>query len=190
MKVNSYRPSSPIVLYDTTVLCGAIRGEGINRQLLKLAAQTINYRVIISRVCLMEFLRNAIFDGIGGLVYPIKMVEDFLDYFVYPILENSPAVNSVVGRYHWEIVKRNEMKIGQALVEISGLSTDEAVLLAEEHGLQKPLSQYDEQDVHVWVTAIHEDCSYIVTNNSKRFPKTIGEIKRIKPGEFYNMIMD
>ena len=190
MKMNSSNSSSPIVLFDTTVLCGAIRVEGINRQLLKLAAQTIDYRVVISRVCLMEFMRNATEDGIGGVIYPIEVVEGFLELFVYPILENSPAVNSVVGRHHWEIVRRNEMKIGQALAEISGLSTEEAVCLAEEQGLQKPLREYDEQDVHVWVTAIQENCSYIVTKNIKRFPETIGEIKRLKPGKFYNIIMD
>lgn len=182
--------SSPIVLFDTTILCGAIRSDGINRQLLKLMAQTTDYRVVISKVCLMEFLRNATYDGIGGVTYPFELADRFLDIFVYPILENSPAVNSVVGRHHWEIVRRNEMKIGQALVEISGLSTREAVHLVEEQGLQKPLREYDEQDVHVWVTAIQEKCSYIVTNNTKRFPETIGEIKRIKPGQFYNMIMD
>jgi len=188
--MNSSSPASPIVLFDTTVLCGAIRSQGINRQLLKLAAQTVDYRVILSRVCLIEFMRKATYDGISGVTYPIEMVEKFLDLFVYSILENSPAVNSVVGRHHWEIVRRNEMKTGQALAEISGLSTEEAVFWAEEHGLQKPLREYDEQDVHVWVTAIQEKCSYIVTNNTKRFPEAIGEIKRIKPGQFYNMILD
>jgi hypothetical protein len=190
MKMSSSNPSSMIVLFDTTVLCGAIQIEGMNRQLLKLAAQTIDYRVVISRVCLMEFMRKATYDGIGGVKYPIAMVEKFLELFVYPILENSPAVNSIVGRHHWEIVRRNEMKIGQALGEITGFSTDEAVRLAEDHGMQRPLREYDEQDVHVWVTAIQENCSYIVTNNTKRFPQTICKIKRIKPGEFYNLIMD
>ena len=70
--MNSSNSSSPIVLFDTTVLCGAIRVEGINRQLIKLAAQTIDYRVVISRVCLMEFMRNATEDGIGGVIYPIE----------------------------------------------------------------------------------------------------------------------
>ncbi|WP_159433391.1 PIN domain-containing protein [Bacillus tuaregi] len=188
--MNSSRFTSPIVLFDTTVLCGAIRSPGINRELLKLAAQTVDYRVVISRVCLMEFMRKATYDGIGDVIYTKEMVEKFLDLFVYPILENSPAVNSVVGRHHWEIVRRNEMKIGQALAEISGLSLEEAILLAEEQGLQKPLRIYDEQDVHIWVTAIQEKCSFIVTNNTKRFPEAIGEIKRIKPGQFYNLFVD
>jgi len=189
--MSSSKPSpSPLVLFDTTVLCGGIRTNGINRQLLTLATQETDFRPVLSRVCLMEFYKKAIHDGISGTVYPEPMVHQFLDYFVYPVLENHPAVNSSVGRHHWEIVRRNEMKIGQALAEISGCSTEDAVALAEEQGLQKPLRYYDEQDVHVWVTAIRQNCTYIISNNTKRFPETIGSIKRIKPGEFYNMIMD
>lgn len=188
--MNTFNSSSPLVLFDTTVLCGAIRADGINRQLLRLAATPTNYRVVLSRVCLLEFVKKATHDGISGIVYPIETVEKFLDLFVYPILENSPAVNSKVGRHSWEIVKRNGMKIGQALAELSGVSTKEAISLAEERGLQDPLRNYDEQDVHVWVTAIQYQCSYIVTSNTKRFPEKIGNIKRVKPGEFYKMFMD
>lgn len=56
--------------------------------------------------------------------------------------------------------------------------------------MQEPLREFDEQDVHVWVTAIQENCSFIVTNNTKRFPKSIGDIQRIKPGDFYHLIMN
>jgi hypothetical protein len=189
--VSGSNPSPPpIVLLDTTVLCGAIRTDGVNRQLLKLAASNRDYRPVLSRVCLMEFYKNAAFDGIGGIVYSEKLIHQFLDLFVYPILENRPAVNSEVGRHHIEIVRRNGMEIGQALAEISGISTQEAIDLVEAQGLKRPLHLYDEQDVHVWVTAIREKCSYIVSSNTKRFPETIGNIKRLKPGEFYNMFMD
>lgn len=56
--MNSSEITSPIVLFDTTVLCGAIRTEGINRQLLRLAAHRVDFRVVLSRVCLMEFLKK------------------------------------------------------------------------------------------------------------------------------------
>jgi hypothetical protein len=186
----SFFNSPPAVMFDTTVLCGALITDGVNRQLLRLSSQTVNFQPVLSRVCLMEFYKKAIYDGISGIVYPEDIVDEFLDFFVYPILTNSPAVNSKVGRHHWEIVSRNEMKIGQALAEISGYSTTNAVLLVEETGLQNPLRNFDEQDVHVWVTAIQEKCRYIVTNNTKRFPKSIGDILRIKPGDFYNIFMD
>ena len=184
--------SQPLLLFYLTLLffVGAIRSNGINRQLLRMAFQTIDYKVVLSKVCLLEFMKNATYEGIGGTTYLIEMVEGFLDSFVYPILENTPAVNSAIGRYHWEIIRRREMQIGQALAEISGISTEEAIRLAEAKGMQEPLREFDEQDVHIWVTAIQENCSFIVTNNTKRFPKTIGETQRIKPGDFYNLIIN
>ncbi|WP_214627168.1 PIN domain-containing protein [Paenibacillus agaridevorans] len=188
--MNSSNASPYSVLFDTTVLCGAIRTDGINRKLLRLAGENLNFTPVLSRVCLMEFYKKAIYDGIAGTVYPEPIVEQFLDHFVYPVLENHPVVNSKVGRYHWEIIKRTEMKIGQALAEISGCTTEEAFYFAEQLGLQNPLNSYDQQDVHVWVTAIQEKCKFIVSSNSRRFPETIGYITRIKPGEFYNLIME
>lgn len=181
---------SPHVLFDTTVLCGAILGPGINRQLLTLAAQTVDYRVVLSRVCLMEFYHNAVFKGIGNRVYPVEIVEGFLETFVYPILDNEPAVNSQVGRHAFEIVRRLESPIGQALAEISDCDTETALNIARDQGLQDPLRKYDENDVHVWVTAIREECKYIVTSNTKRFPKKIGNIEALRPGTFYSMISD
>ena len=44
--------------------------------------------------------------------------------------------------------------------------------------------------MHVWVTAINEDCKYIVTSNTKRFPQKIGNIDVKKPGEFFDMMME
>lgn len=187
--MNGY-DASPRVLFDTTVLCGAIRNDGINRKLLALAAQTVDYRVVLSRVCLLEFYYHALFKGIGGVVYPPETVESFLDHFVYPILDNQPAVNSRVGRHALEIVRRLESPIGKALAEISDCDTQTAVALIQDHGLQEPLRHYDENDVHVWATAISEKCKYIVTSNTRRFPPKIGDIEILWPRDFYHMIMD
>ncbi|WP_157185143.1 PIN domain-containing protein [Paenisporosarcina sp. TG20] len=48
----------PKALIDTTVLCGAILTDGVNRNLLKVARLGV-YQPIISNVCLLEFVRNA-----------------------------------------------------------------------------------------------------------------------------------
>jgi len=135
MKVSGYN-SSPKVLFDTTVLCGAIRSPGINRQLLILASQTVDYRVVLSRVCLLEFYHNAIVKGIGGTTYPLNYVEEFLDLFVYPVLDNQPSVNSKVGRYAIEIVQRLDSPIGRALAEISECNTQTAIAIAQDNGLK------------------------------------------------------
>lgn len=66
--------ASPRVLFDTTVLCGAILSAGINRRLLTLAAQTVDFRVVLSR-CLMEFYHNAVYKGIGDRVYSVEIVD-------------------------------------------------------------------------------------------------------------------
>jgi hypothetical protein len=58
-RVNGYE-ASPRALFETTVLCGAILTDGINRRLLTLAAQTVDYRVVLSRVCLLEFYYHAL----------------------------------------------------------------------------------------------------------------------------------
>jgi len=162
--------TSPLVLFDTTVLCGAIRTKGMNRQLLTLAAQTVDYRVVLSRVCLLEFYHNAVYKGIGGVTYPPQVVDEFMDLFVYPILDNQPAVNSRVGRHALDIVRRLGTPIGQALAEISECSTQTAVAIAEDRGLKQPLINYDENDVHVWVTAIAQNCNYISHQQYKALP--------------------
>lgn len=187
MRANSFEPS--IALLDTTVLCGAIRNDGINRRLLMLGATNRSFQPVLSRVCLMEFYQKALYDGIAGVIYPLHVVDQFLDQFVYPILEQSPAVNSQVGRHHWEIVKRQHTDVGQALAELSGFTAEQVVELAEQMGMGNVLSYYDLQDVHVWVTALRHHCHYIVTSNTKRFPQRIGTIIRIRPGEFYNQLM-
>lgn len=60
--------SSQRVFLDTTVLCGAIRADGLNRQILRLARASVYFTPVISRVCLFEFYRNAT-NGLGGVKY-------------------------------------------------------------------------------------------------------------------------
>lgn len=191
MNQNIFDPlSSPKIFLDTTVLCGALRTNGINRKILELSASTIFFKPVVSRVCLMEFYRRALFDGLSGKTYTFELVSEFLEHFVYPVLEINPPVNSLVGRESFEVVVRNRRPIGEVLVELSGCTSDEAMRIILQQQMQEPLHHFDENDFHIWVTAIIESCNYIITNNTKRFPEKIGEINRIKPGEFYNLIMD
>lgn len=55
---------TPKALLDTTILCGALLTNGVNRQLLR-SAQLGSYQAVISNVCLLEFLRNAA-EGMGN----------------------------------------------------------------------------------------------------------------------------
>ncbi|WP_246092653.1 PIN domain-containing protein [Terrilactibacillus laevilacticus] len=54
----------PKVFLDTTVICGAIRKNGVNRKILQVARLPYLYQPVLSRVCLFEFIRNAT-NGIG-----------------------------------------------------------------------------------------------------------------------------
>ncbi|TYS40756.1 PIN domain-containing protein [Bacillus infantis] len=175
-------------LIDTTVLCGAIRKPGgINESILTLARASILFTPVLSKVCLLEFQRKAI-DGLGNIAYSPDEVERYINGFIYPILDDHPPVNSVVGRYSIETVLREHRPIKEVLELLSGYTLKEVDDLAANQELSEPLYSFDQNDFHVWATAIQTDCHYMVTANSKRFPKKIGTIQRIHPSDFYNML--
>ncbi|UTR10170.1 PIN domain-containing protein [Evansella sp. LMS18] len=53
-----------------------------------------------------------------------------------------------------------------------------------------PLKRFDQEDFHVWSTAIQQECNYIITSNTRRFPAAIGRIERIHPTDFYRQLED
>lgn len=179
---------TPKAMLDTTVMCGAIRSpEGINEKILLLARANILFTPVISKVCLLEFKRNAL-KGLGNVVYSPLEVDRYINAIIDPILEENPAVNSVVGRYSIETVLRENRPLKDVLEELSGYTIHEVDDLAASQELSEPLHKFDQDDFHVWATAIQTGCNYIVTANSKRFPKRIGHIERIHPRDFYNML--
>ncbi|QHS23772.1 PIN domain-containing protein [Virgibacillus sp. MSP4-1] len=184
-------PYPPKIFIDTTVLCGALRTNGVNRKLLKIARNPLLYRPVISRVCLFEFIRNAS-EGLGGVVYTQQQIEGFIDYFLTPIFDYymELPVNSLVGRYNVEIIIREHRPIGDVLVELSGYSHERAKEIATSQEMDEPLRRFDQDDFHVWITAIQEECNYILTTNHRRFPSEIGRIRRIHPSSLYKDLTD
>jgi hypothetical protein len=180
----------PKALLDTTVLCGAILTNGVNRQILY-SAQLGSYQPVISNVCLLEFIRNAS-EGIGNRkkskVFDWGTIDSFLNHFVFPALQKEDVTNSVVSRNSYEVIKMltkmPSISIGDALIKISSCTTDQAQEIIHQYDMQLPLEQFDVQDFHVWTTAIETQCNYIVTGNTKRFPSRIGSIVRINPIDF------
>ncbi|NNU92497.1 PIN domain-containing protein [Geobacillus sp. NFOSA3] len=184
-------PRPPKVFIDTTILCGALRVDGVNRKILKAARFPHLFQPIVSRVCLFEFIRNAS-QGLGKgdkrVVYNQQEIEAFLNEFLDPIFQyytNLP-VNSLVGRYSVETVIRENRPIGEVLVELSGCDHETAKQIVSSQEMSEPLYRFDQEDFHVWITAIQEECNYILTTNHRRFPAQIGPIKRIHPSDFYN----
>nr|WP_280688996.1 PIN domain-containing protein [Lentibacillus salicampi] len=178
---------------DTTVLCGALRKDGINRKILRAAQFPHFYRPIISKVCLFEFIRNAS-NGLGKgnrmLKYGGHEIEFFLNEFLSPITAHYAElpVNNFVGRYSVETIMIENRPIGAVLTELSGCSNEMAEHITSSLGMSEPLYRFDQEDFHVWVTAIQEECDYIVTANSRRFPAKIGNIERIHPFKFYDYL--
>lgn len=174
----------PRAFLDTTVLCGALRTDGLNRHLLRLARASVYYKPVISKVCLLEMYNVAINRGLQGVTYTPEELDDFMDHIVYPLLDEQNAVNSRVGRYSFLSRLHANRPIGEVLVELTGRTHEEATKIIETHGMEEPLGKYDPDDMHVWLAAIDERCDYIITSNKNRFPEKIGLIRRIHPREF------
>ncbi|TLS36467.1 PIN domain-containing protein [Pseudalkalibacillus caeni] len=186
----------PKVFIDTTVLCGAIRKDGVNRSILKAARSPLLFRPIISRVCLFEFVRNAA-EGLGKnekrVTYNKDEIDGFFTSFLSPIFDYymELPVNSLIGRYSIETIIREHRPIGEVLTELSGCNDETAKKIASSKKLlDEPLHRFDQDDFHVWVTAIQEECDYILTTNNRRFPLEIGKIKRVHPSDFYEDLIN
>ncbi|WP_245833049.1 PIN domain-containing protein [Oceanobacillus timonensis] len=124
--------------------------------------------------------------------YEIWEIERFICDFIYPILDiyEKLPVNSIVGRYSIETRLRENQPIGKVLMELTSLNHEEAKKLAiHQTGKMKiPLNYYNQEDFHVWAAAIQQNCQYIITTNTRRFPSQIGKIKCLHPAVFYQHI--
>ena len=162
---------------------------GINRALIELAGSSILFTPVLSNVCLLEFYRNAI-NGLGKRAFSEQEIRTFLRYFIEPILDEYPSVNSVVGRYSIDTIIQENRPIGEVLVHLSACSVEEAHTIVSQQPMREPLHRFDQDDFHVWVTAIQQECDLILTSNYKRFPSQIGNIKRIHPRDFYSNLVE
>lgn len=152
------------------------------------------YIPIVSDICLIEFIRKAT-EGLGRkektIQYDYYEIQSFIDEFLSPILDyyRELPIKSVLGRYSIEAIIRENRPIGDVLVELSACNDETAIEITKSEEMHIPLHKFDQNDFHVWITAINENCHYIVTSNDKRFPKYIGKIQRIHPLSFYEMIL-
>lgn len=139
----------------------------------------------------MRNASNGLGKGDKMLKYNIEEIKTFTDAFLAPIFDHYSdlPVNSIVGRYSMETIIRENQPIGEVLTTLSECSDEEAKQIASSHEMSEPLRRFDQDDFHVWVTAIQEECDYIVTANTRRFPAEIGNIQRIHPGDFFDYLI-
>lgn len=185
---NSTFRSTPIRIFlDTTFLLGSLLKDGLQRQLLNIVGASNLVAPVVSKVCLYEFCRKA-FNGVGpsDRIFQYEEIAFFLNEYFGGILDDYPPVNSVVGRYSVETISRENRPIGEVLVELSDCTPEQALKIVQQQEMNEPLHKFDQNDFHVWVTAIQTQCDYIVTSNTRRFPKRIGDIQRIHPYDFFH----
>ncbi|SFQ38215.1 PIN domain-containing protein [Salibacterium halotolerans] len=188
--------AGPKALLDTTVIIKALLGAGINRDVLKAARTTIFFEPVISNVCLLEFIRNVSQElktsrKFKREPFTWEEIEQFLEYYIYPIVGSEGPVNSAFSRNNAQVVRRitYNATLRNVLTDLTSFTDREAEKLAAQQELDEPLEHFDLQDFHVWSTAIEAGCAYIVTDNTKQFPKRIGHIERVTPRQFHERIM-
>lgn len=139
----------------------------------------------------MRNASNGLGKGNNMVKYSEEEIKAFTLGFLAPLFDyySDLPVNSVVGRYNIETIIRENQPIGEVLTLLSGCSDEFAKQIAAGQEMSEPLHQFDQDDFHVWVTAIQENCDYIVTTNTRRFPSQIGKIQRIHPGDFYDFLV-
>lgn len=120
--MSSTSSNLPRTFIDTTVLCGAIRVNGLNRRLLELAQASFFYIPVISKVCLFEFYNQALNKGISHVIYDIETLDLFMEDWIYPILEEHHAINTRVGRYSFESKLYSNRPIGEVLSEQNAIN--------------------------------------------------------------------
>ncbi|WP_241654634.1 hypothetical protein [Sporolactobacillus shoreae] len=68
MNLISDAPYPPAVFIDPTVLCGALRVDGVNRKILKAARFPNLFHPVLSKVCIWEFICHTS-KGLAGIQY-------------------------------------------------------------------------------------------------------------------------
>ena len=176
------------VLFDTTVLCGALLTRGVNYKLLQLAQIPTLFEPVITEVVVCEFIANCR-KGIRGITYSEKEIDLFFEAFT-PLLDFGNIKRIQVGRQLWIDVTKAKQPIGQFLYHLFQLRTGqrkEELLkaLADE---DKRLENIDPSDIHVMFGALEHNCNILLTANADDFPKTFGNVEVVRPRAYYEYL--
>jgi hypothetical protein len=158
-----------LVVFDATVLCGALRKPtGYNFKLLELAADGTLLRGFTTDIAGMEFVRNAL-DGLGGVSYDIDLIEAFLDYFA-PLFNPENVEPSAIGRALPAQSYLHNRPIGEIVYELTGRTREDLL-----HGLPQQLrllaGEFDAYDVHLVAAAVARDADVICSANRAHMPE-------------------
>ena len=173
------------VLFDTTVLCSAIRDlDGLSMKLL-LLARTGFVEPIITEEILIEWIRNC-YQGIGKVIYDEKDIEAFCQ-LLEPLLASNMIASVDLSRFAsplYPMTEQSGMKLIQHPIGYSRTIT---------HMLNnRTLALTDIDDFHVVAAALKYQCSYLCTYNLKDLPDglKIGIITVIRPERLYRKLTE
>ncbi len=76
----------------------------------------------------------------------------------------------------------------QKFYEDTGVRKKELLHRLAEYGIN--VDKLDPGDLHVMYGAIEYDCNIIITANTDDFPKRIGRIDVVKPGVYYDLMIN
>ena len=176
------------VLFDTTVLCGALLTRGINYKLLELAQIPTLFEPVITEVVVCEFIANCR-RGMRGAIYSEEEINLFFEGFA-PLLNFENIKRIQVGRQLWIDVTKTKQPIGQFLYDLFQLRTgkrkEELLTTLKNEG--KRLKDIDPCDIHVMFGALEHDCNILLTANVDDFPKVFGDVEVVRPGAYYEYL--
>jgi hypothetical protein len=171
-----------LVVFDATVLCGALRKPtGYNFKLLELAANGRLLRGFTTDVAGMEFVRNAL-DGLGGVSYEMELIEAFLDHFA-PLFNPDNIEPSPIGRALPAQASLHNRPIGEIVYELTG-RTREDLLDGLPQQLRLIAGEFDAYDLHLVAAAVARNADVICSANRAHLPEgpLAGDLQVIGPG--------
>ncbi|SDI00034.1 PIN domain-containing protein [Desulfosporosinus hippei] len=176
------------VLFDTTILCGALLTRGINYKLLELAQVPTLFQPVITEVVVCEFIANCR-RGMRGTIYSEKEIDQFFEGFS-PLLNFENIERIQVGRQLWVDVTKSNQPIGHFLYHLFQLRTGQRkdALLTTLDNEGKQLKDIDPFDIHVMFGALEHDCNILLTSNVDDFPKVFGNVEVVRPRAYYEYL--
>ncbi len=172
-----------LVCFDATVLCGALRvPTGINFKLLTLAAEGVVLDGFTTDVAGLEFVRNAVQDGLGGVVYPPEVVEAFLDAFA-PLFNPDNVEHAPVGRALGGETWLHDRPVGEVVYHLTG-HTHEELLADLPEQLRVTVGELEPYDIHLVAAAVQRGADAICSSNRRHLPEgqLVGKLQVVRPG--------
>ncbi|HEU4965167.1 MAG TPA: PIN domain-containing protein [Bacilli bacterium] len=177
------------ILLDTYNYCAAIlQPYGGCHRLIELGRRNV-FEPVTTDVIMAEFVAKCR-QGMTkkNITFSEEQIQRFVDA-LRPMLTIKNMKKVSIGRDYIPTPEGYKLPLNELLFQITGRSREDLLEVVWAHGKIMP-SKADLRDLHVIVAAIEQDCDYIVTNNTKDFPKQIGKIRVITVHEALAMLTE